>query len=85
MRDQTGMIDNIRRSPLMGKLQVKPDEDQFGPTSIEPLHPIEQKERDTENQEEIGPVLEQFGPTSSSIRIVPANKAIAVLSERNRR
>ena len=83
MRDQTGLMENVRKSPLMNKLQIKPGDEELGP---EPLRPIEQQERDTKNQTEktepMGPVLEKYGPTTSLIRVVPRSEAITIRAER---
>lgn len=59
MRDQTGLMDNVRGSPLLGTLQVKPDDDQFGPAEPVMTQPA---------GDEYGPELEEYGPPTSSIR-----------------
>jgi len=83
MRDQTGMMDNIRRNPLMNKLQVKPDQEEFSP--VEPLRPVGPQKDESGQLEEMGPVLERLGPKTSSIKVVPVQRAIAVRSDRFRR
>ncbi|HSW44088.1 MAG TPA: secretin N-terminal domain-containing protein, partial [Phycisphaerae bacterium] len=71
MRDQTGMIDNVRHSPLMQQLQVQPQEDQFGPEAT--LKPTgEQKPR--EGGEMLGPEVEPLGPPVSSATTQPAGE-----------
>ncbi|UCD28865.1 MAG: hypothetical protein JSV03_17610 [Planctomycetota bacterium] len=80
MRDQTGMLDNMRKNPLMQRLQVKPEEDQLGP--VEPLRPIDRKKRDQQQLDQMGPALEEFGPASSSIEYGPSRSAIVIRAER---
>lgn len=65
MRDQTGLMENARRSPMMGKLQVRPDEEQFGPS--EPLNgpPSGGPAR---SGDEYGPVLDEYGPPMGQIK-----------------
>lgn len=80
MRDQTGLIDDIRTSPLMGKLRVDPDEDQFGP--LEPLRPLgDDPLLDDGSQEPFGPELEELGPEASMIRVGPDRASIAIRSD----
>jgi type II secretion system protein D len=85
LRDESGMNDNIRHSPLMQGLQVKPQGDAWGPdatiylpdrasdTATVPLSPPD--------GEEMGPELEEFGPATETIRLGPAEPAVAVLPE----
>jgi len=68
MRDQTGMFDNIRKNPLMGRLQVKPGEEPFGPTDV--LRPTGEQKPRPEGPETMGPELEEQGPPISSIQVV---------------
>jgi type II secretion system protein D len=69
MRDQTGLIENVRRSPLMNKLQLRPEEDQFGPVEGAPLQLDPQPlPPGAVQQEEYGPTVEEYGPTTSSVR-----------------
>jgi type II secretion system protein D len=73
MRDQTGLNDNIRQSPLMQGLQVLPEDDQFGP--IEPIRPGGTTEPYTPaplRSDEQGPELEEYGPPVSSL--TPADR-----------
>ncbi len=77
MRDQTGLNDNIRQSPLMQGLQVKPEEDQFGP--LEPIKPGGTMEPYTPAQprtDEQGPELEEYGPPVTSL--APAGRGSQV-------
>ncbi|HOW68999.1 MAG TPA: secretin N-terminal domain-containing protein [Phycisphaerae bacterium] len=77
MRDQTGLNDNIRRSPLMQGLQVKPDADQFGPVDV--LRPTgEQKKRSDEPADQFGPEVEQYGPPVSAIQTNPERPTLTV-------
>jgi len=78
MRDQTGLNDRIRNSPLMERLQVKPDEDQLGPDMLQPTG--EQKPRTPEN-DLLGPEIEKLGPSVSTIEVGPDRGTIAVRSE----
>ena len=88
LRDQTGLNDNIRTSPLMEKLRVDPNL----PSNVEPgspLTPVEKHERPGADaggsdrvEEEIGPQLEEYGPSADMIRTGPAaskEPAIAVI------
>jgi len=74
MRDQTGMMDDVRMSPLMQGLQVKPEDDQFGPPS-EPFPPAAPH---TLPAPEMGPELEEFGPPTTSIEFGPDRNSIVV-------
>jgi type II secretion system protein D len=56
MRDQTGLMDNARRSPMMNSLQVKPDEELFGPA--EPTT----GPAPGEQGEPYGPLPDEYGP-----------------------
>jgi len=78
MRDSTGLMDNIRRSPLMQGLQVTPDEDQFGPDAFRV--PSEDSEPAPELGEEMGPDLEEQGPATSAIRIGSETESVAARS-----
>jgi len=60
MRDQTGILDNVRRSPLMGKLRDAP-EDQCGPEGPIPFGPA------TWPAEEYGPIPEDYGPPVGAV------------------
>ncbi|NLX12757.1 MAG: hypothetical protein GXY44_03770 [Phycisphaerales bacterium] len=68
MRDQTGMMDKTRTSPLMNGLQVEPEADAFGPdlSLMEQITPA--------NGEELGPQIEtkEFGPAMSVMELGPA-------------
>lgn len=64
MRDQTGLMDRARSSPLMQKLQVKPEEDQFSPTEI--LRPTGEQIR-AEPIDLMGPAVEEYGPPTTKI------------------
>ncbi len=70
MRDQTGLIDNIRRSPLMQKLQVKPTDELIRPINSEELRPnIDPGDRyEGTTSEPLGPELDVMGPEASIIR-----------------
>lgn len=63
MRDQTGLNDNIRSSPLMQQLRVRPEEDQFGPDSV--LKPTGEQKPRAEGGEMLGPDVEPLGPPVS--------------------
>jgi type II secretion system protein D len=67
MRDQSGLLDNVRKSPLMGNLQVRPEEEPFAP--VEMLEPIEERPR-IEGPAPMGPEIEELGPPLSMIEIV---------------
>jgi type II secretion system protein D len=71
MRDQTGLMDDVRKSPLMQGLQVKPEDDQIGPA--EPVPPPSAIPPD-----EMGPELDEFGPPTTSIEFGPSRDSIAV-------
>lgn len=68
MRDQTGMMDETRMSPLMQGLQVRPEDDQFGPGDLPSAFDEDEsdlKEKDAPAQREpMGPMLEEYGPTT---------------------
>lgn len=72
MRDQTGMMDKTRTSPLMNGLQVEPEADLFGPDQsiMEQLAPGS----GPINGEEMGPRIEiqEFGPAMSVMELRPA-------------
>lgn len=71
VRDQTGLLDTVRTNPLMQRLQVKPDDDQFGPADM--LKPTgEQKPRPAEG-EPLGPEVEEYGPPVSAIQNGPGD------------
>lgn len=74
MRDSTGMLDNMRRNPLMQGLQVRPEDDQFGP--VEELRPLKQIGPIDEKSEEMGPMLEEFGPAADSIKTKSERTAV---------
>ena len=71
MRDQTGMLENIRKSPLMGNLQVHPEDEPFGPHEM--LEPTGQEKPRIEGPAPMGPEIEELGPPLSSIEIVRPN------------
>lgn len=71
MRDQTGLIDDVRKNPLMQGLQVKPEEDQLGPMEPVPAVPL------APPPTEMGPELEEVGPSTTSIEFGPDRGAIA--------
>ncbi len=77
MRDSSGLNDNIRMSPLMQGLQLKPGDEQFGPD--EPVSPDREQGPTVDEGEELGPELEEYGPAAESIWLgpVPAQPAIA--------
>ncbi len=79
MRDQTGLNDNIRRSPLMQKLQVSPEEDLMGP--IAPLKPGGEPNASPDKSDEQGPELEEFGPPTTMIEAGPSRASVAVRQE----
>lgn len=72
MRDQTGLMDNVRRSPLMQGLQVTPEE-QMGPPCEQPAT---QPSPGPAPAEELGPQLEEFGPQTSTLDVQPAQPAV---------
>ncbi len=63
MRDQTGLNENIRQSPLMEQLRVQPEEDLFGPDTM--LKPTGEKKPRTDDLEMLGPEVEPLGPPVS--------------------
>lgn len=65
VRDQTGLLDNVRTNPLMERLQVKPDDDQFGPADM--LRPTGEQKRRPDEGERLGPEVDEYGPPTSSI------------------
>ena len=79
MRDQTGLLDNVRHSPLMQQLQVQPEEDQFGPDAV--LRPTGEKKPRAEGGEMLGPDVEPLGPPVSSPTTRPANESKVVTVE----
>jgi len=79
MRDSSGLMDNIRRNPLMQSLQVRPEDDQFGP--VEQLRPLNEIGPSEEKGDEMGPLLEEFGPAADSIRAHPGRDAVAVRAD----
>jgi type II secretion system protein D len=60
MRDQTGILGDVRRSPLMGKLQDKA-EDHCGPEGPAPFGPT------APPAEEYGPIPEDYGPPAGAL------------------
>lgn len=74
MRDETNMIDNIRRNPLMQGLQVKP-EDEFGP-SERPQRPAGVLRDLPGTDGTYGPVQEEYGPPLSAV-LKPSSDASA--------
>jgi type II secretory pathway component GspD/PulD (secretin) len=74
MRDQTGLMENARKSPLMQGLQVKPEDDQLGPAGE--LHPLEPKGE--KNLDEMGPIIEEQGPPTTSIEFGPERDSIVL-------
>lgn len=80
MRDQTGLNENIRKSPLMGGLQVTSEQDQFCPTG--PVLPFTTTQpAGTDRMEILGPELEEFGPPTTSIELGPQRETIAVRAQ----
>lgn len=77
MRDQTGLMDETRKSPLMQGLQIKPEEDQLGP--VDELKPS--GVLPAPSGEEMGPQLEEFGPPTTSIEFGPQRGLIACRSQ----
>lgn len=73
MRDQTGLMDDLRANPLMQGLQVKPEEDQIGPDGLPPAVPTTPAPKD---KDEMGPELEELGPPTTSIDFGPQRDAI---------
>lgn len=71
MRDQTGLMDEVRKSPLMQGLQVQPEDDQLGPIEVVPVPP-------PKYPDELGPELEEFGPPTTSIEFGPDRAVVAV-------
>jgi len=74
MRDQTGMMDEARKSPLMGRLQVRPDEDQLGPAE---QFPVEQPPS-PESGEELGPEIEEYGPPTTMLEPEPPSDDVVM-------
>jgi hypothetical protein len=79
IRDQTGMLDTIRHSPLMQRLQVQPEEDQFGPDAR--LQPTGEQKPRAEGGEMLGPDVEPLGPPVSSTTTAPARESKVVTVE----
>lgn len=82
-RDQTGLLDRIRMNPLMEKLQVKPEDDKFGPIDKEMMpttRPAGDRKSGKGENGEFGPDLDIYGPEASaaestiSVAGVPAAK-----------
>lgn len=74
MRDQTGMMDRTRTSPLLQGLRVKPGEDQFGPDQSQiPGDRTAPMDDQPATKEEYGPMIEgeEMGPDVSLIHIEP--------------
>lgn len=74
MRDETGLNRNVRTSPLMQGLQVKPDAVEFGPpiqldkdASPGRVGP-RPDQRIPGGNEEMGPAMEEYGPAADLIR-----------------
>ncbi|MBN1491028.1 MAG: hypothetical protein JXA69_14030, partial [Phycisphaerae bacterium] len=67
-RDETGFLDRIRTNPLMEKLQVKPADDQLGPTGNEPGGSLTPAAETEPKATEYGPVLDAFGPEAHILR-----------------
>ena len=85
MRDQTGLMDETRRSPLLQSLQVRPEEDQFGP--VTPLIPSREPVEGEKETPELGPVLDEYGPPTTSLQYGPSRAAVLVgsrMSDRRR-
>ncbi|MBI4581792.1 MAG: type II and III secretion system protein [Planctomycetes bacterium] len=76
MRDQTGLMENTRTSPLMQNLQVKPGEDQLGPADEQHRSGAP---GDGRPGDEMGPAIEEQGPPTTSIEFGPERDSIAVL------
>ncbi len=72
MRDQTGMMDKTRTSPLMNGLQVDPQSDVFGPDQLRMEQHAPSSTPATD--EEMGPQIEiqEFGPAMSVMELQPA-------------
>jgi type II secretory pathway component GspD/PulD (secretin) len=82
LRDMTGLNDNIRHSPLMEGLRVQPEEE-FGPDvlpngSAPTPRPRTDDEPTIDKGEQLGPVLEEYGPSANMIRIGGVEPAVAV-------
>ncbi len=82
LRDQTGLIDNIRHSPLMQSLQAQP-ESEFGPID-QLLPPVDGargpgKALPSPTGVPYGPELEEFGPQTSTIIQTAPRQPVSVL------
>ena len=75
LRDVTGLNENIRESPLMQGLQVKPEADEFGPGG--PTSSNDRQGPTAGDEEELGPELEEYGPSAETIRFGPVRPAVA--------
>jgi general secretion pathway protein D len=73
-RDQSGLLQKIRTSPLMDKLQVKPGEEGFLPESAPSSQPAAPK------PESYGPPLNVYGPES---RVIEEPADVTVADARN--
>jgi type II secretory pathway component GspD/PulD (secretin) len=74
MRDQTGLMDDVRTSPLMQGLQIKPEDDQLGPEEKDHGKPKPSEKQ----EEEMGPNVEEMGPPTTSIEFGPARNSLAI-------
>jgi general secretion pathway protein D len=74
MRDQTGVLDDARTSPLMQGLQVKPDEDKLAPDE----KPGNMNPNEKPQQQEMGPTIEELGPPTTSIEFGPDRNSMAI-------
>lgn len=76
-RDATGLLDRVRESPLMEKLQVRPSQTRLGPnekgTTTQPAAPTDESEQygptapEPEPDDVYGPEVDSYGPDASLI------------------
>jgi len=79
MRDQTGLMDEARKNPLMQGLQVKPEDDQLGPIDVMPVPvPVTPVMPPPPVGDEYGPQLDEFGPPTTSIDFGGGRDRVAV-------
>ena len=81
MRDQTGVMEDVRTSPLMQGLQVKPGEEKVGPDgkpSGKPKAGEKPQPGEVPQGDEMGPSIEELGPPTTSIEFGPDRNSLAI-------
>jgi hypothetical protein len=59
---------------------VRPDEEEFGPGPVEELRPLNEIGPVDKDGEEMGPMLEEYGPAAELIETSPDQRAVAARS-----